>query len=275
MGTLEGYLDCSMGEVQNMVGSGVLPQDGVHLTRLLYSNDEAIDWDPGGFPNLIYRTHLESNGLLFCANIANTGKIVLMGLKTVEEVYEAYRMMCKVVHDFDDPNTPTDPKERHRYRMRQLESDPRFIREADAGVGVAADMEHIGDEYGAEPMDEDDDRMINLFVNGVATTSAVTVAPVKQEPGTKQKTFIEEDDDNDEEPLLFQAIRTGQINNVKFILGQEGMRDAIWIPGTNKLAVLEMLDAVPVERIDQTHLQIRYLIESHLESVSVSKKTEK
>jgi TATA-box binding protein (TBP) (component of TFIID and TFIIIB) len=91
VGTLEGYLECSIGEIQNMVGNGVLPQDGVHLTRLLYSDQEAVDWDPGGFPNLIYNAKLPTNGKPFCANIAITGKIVLMGLKDIEDVYTAYK----------------------------------------------------------------------------------------------------------------------------------------------------------------------------------------
>lgn len=143
VGTLEGHLDCSVGEVQNMVGSGVLPQDGVHLTRLLYSNNESVDWDPGGFPNLIYKSRL-TNGTPFCANIANTGKVVLMGLKNVAGVYEAYKIVCRVVHEYDDPNTPSDPKERHKYRMRQLEQDPHFIRETDAEDNEAAAMENIG-----------------------------------------------------------------------------------------------------------------------------------
>ncbi len=53
--TLEGHLTCKRDGIQNIVGSGALPQDGVHLTKLLYSDEEKVTWDPGGFINLIYK----------------------------------------------------------------------------------------------------------------------------------------------------------------------------------------------------------------------------
>jgi len=71
--TLEGHLDCFRDGIQNIVGSGALPQDGVHLTKLLYSDEERVTWDPGGFINLIYDGTLP-DGTSFCANIANTGE---------------------------------------------------------------------------------------------------------------------------------------------------------------------------------------------------------
>jgi TATA-box binding protein (TBP) (component of TFIID and TFIIIB) len=79
--TLEGRLDCHRDGIQNIVGSGALPQDGVHLTRLLYSDEEKVTWDPGGFINLIYKGHLP-DGTSFCANIANTGEMGAIGLST-------------------------------------------------------------------------------------------------------------------------------------------------------------------------------------------------
>lgn len=208
IGTLEGYLDCSIGEVQNMVGSGVLPQNGVHLTRLLYSKDEAVDWDPGGFPNLIYRFNAKrfkgflnltlwlchrdylSDGTLFCANIAITGKIVLMGLKTVEGLYESYKMMCKVLHDFDDPNAPSDPKERHKYRMRQLEQDPRFLKETEAKPEEHADyVENIGVERGDAGVEalggdiDDGDQVVRMFTDDFANKEIGPRLRIKIEEG--------------------------------------------------------------------------------------------
>jgi len=147
--TLEGHLDCHRDGIQNIVGSGALPQDGVHLTRLLYSDEEKVTWDPGGFINLIYKGHLP-DGTSFCANIANTGKIVLMGLKTIEAMHLAYKQMCRILHDFDDPNVPLDPKERHKYRMAQLEQDARFLKADATQMRGLLDAEFLGEEFDPE-----------------------------------------------------------------------------------------------------------------------------
>jgi TATA-box binding protein (TBP) (component of TFIID and TFIIIB) len=144
--TLEGRLDCHRDGIQNIVGSGALPQDGVHLTRLLYSDEEKVTWDPGGFINLIYKGHLP-DGTSFCANIANTGKIVLMGLKTIEAMHLAYKQMCKILHEFDDPNVPLDPKERHKYRMAQMEKDARFFKADATELSNLLEAEYLGEEF--------------------------------------------------------------------------------------------------------------------------------
>jgi TATA-box binding protein (TBP) (component of TFIID and TFIIIB) len=148
--TLEGHLDCHRDGIQNIVGSGALPQDGVHLTSFLYHDEEKVTWDPTGFINLIYKGHLP-DGTSFCANIAITGKIVLMGLKTIGHMHEAYKVMCDLLHEFDDPNVPLDPKERHKYRMAQMEKDARFFKADAAEVSDLLNAEYLGDEFDDEP----------------------------------------------------------------------------------------------------------------------------
>jgi len=148
--TLEGHLDCHRDGIQNIVGSGALPQDGVHLTSFLYHDEEKVTWDPTGFINLIYKGHLP-DGTSFCANIAITGKIVLMGLKTIGHMHEAYKVMCDLLHEFDDPNVPLDPKERHKYRMAQMEKDARFFKADAAEMSDLLNAEYLGDEFDKEP----------------------------------------------------------------------------------------------------------------------------
>lgn len=119
VGTLEGRMGFKRGKIDNIVGSGMLYQDGVHLTNLLHAKDSNVDFDPGAFPNAIYRNVLP-DGTPFCCNIANTQKIVVMGAKRVRAMFEAYKMTCSVVNDFEDPDVPKDPQLRRQYRLNQL-----------------------------------------------------------------------------------------------------------------------------------------------------------
>jgi TATA-box binding protein (TBP) (component of TFIID and TFIIIB) len=285
--TLEGCLDFSIGEMQNVVGNGVLPQDGVHLTRLLYSDQEAVDWDPGGFPNLIYSSKLPHNGKPYCANIAITGKIVLMGLDEIEDVYSAYKIMCGVVHDFEDPNVPSDPKERYKYRLRQLENDSRFIpltEEAAATLPRMNDanfMENLGND-----MDESVDNNGDDDDNGLDIEALLAPIRVKTEDNNnnnKKKTpaakkasglaFLldsaqQQQQQQQEEPipLLFEAAYAGQVENVRMILSQPGpdMADAAFTKNqdTGGYAVLEKLERMP----SANHRQIQYLIGQFISS---------
>ena len=72
-----------------------------------------------------------------------------MGLKTIEAMHQAYKKMCRILHEFDDPNVPLDPKERHKYRMAQLEQDARFHK-ADANqMRNLLNAEFLGQEFDA------------------------------------------------------------------------------------------------------------------------------
>jgi hypothetical protein len=189
LATLEGHLDCHRDGIQNIVGSGALPQDGVHLTRLLYSDEERVTWDPGGFINLIYKGHLP-DGTSFCANIANTGKIVLMGLKTIEAMHQAYKQMCRILHEFDDPNVPLDPKERHKYRMAQMERDARFFKADATQMRNLLDAEYLGEEFDKEGVDP-------LSVKPGRNRGGGTRRRKKADGGPKRTKLQGDDDDDD------------------------------------------------------------------------------
>lgn len=262
VGTLEGYLGCQLGNVENIVASGALPQDGVHLTRLLLdNNDETVDYDLSGFVNLFYHGRL-ANGARFCANIAITGKVVLMGLNTLEGVHEAYKITCDKVHNFDDPNVPSDPKERHKYRFRQLMTDPHFTT-ADGDIN----FEDAGDGDDDDDVDADDGNgpknpfakilagmdafvpSINIGTNDASNNNANPVVRVKE--------------DEDEQPLLFQAALAGQLENVKFML-KSGMaeQDIRRVDPQGNCQILALIRALPV--VTPAHVAVMHLLEHHL-----------
>lgn len=232
------YIGYSGGAMQNVVASGTLPQDGVNLDRLIEANPEDAEYDPDAFINLFYSGKV-ADGRRFCANIANTGKVVIMGLNTVEAVYEAYKMVCDVVHDFEDPNVPADPIERHRYRMRALAAggDPRF---GLARGAIEEDKLIAGD--GDNDSGDEEGNFMDRFM------SAIGIAP--EERPVQQKAALDvggrHDDNDDQDPrLLVRAARGGQVDNVRFILSQpdtDMAREALLVdPETGVSVVLQDL----------------------------------
>lgn len=208
VGTLEGYLGMSVGIIHNVVGNGVLPQDGVHLMNLLNATEDKSDHDPENFPNLIHTDKL-SNGRSFTANIANTAKVVLMGLKCVEDMHEAYKIICDRVHNFDDPNVPTDPHERWKYRRRQLQQDPAFKPTTDDG------WEGMGDAD-----DDDADDYVKPQLPNVVQHMKPMLGAILNVP--EMPTIVKaEDGEEEEEPLLYMAAKAGQIQNVITLLNDE------------------------------------------------------
>lgn len=172
IGTLKGMLGYANGTVCNVVGSGFFPQDGVNLTSLLMADEDNSDYNPNKFPNLIYPAILD--GKRFFANIAMSGKVVFMGCSSETDMYQAYRYMCGVVHDFEDSGAPKDPKQRYLYRFNQMKEDSRFFDAKDKaklnaipGYKTMGDMrflENLGDAAAGsgggdedEEYDDDDD----------------------------------------------------------------------------------------------------------------------
>ena len=236
VGTLEGYLGMSVGIIHNVVGNGILPQDGVHLMNLLNATEDKSDHDPENFPNLIHKCEL-SNGRAFTANIANTAKVVLMGLKCVEDMHEAYKIICDKVHNFDDPNVPTDPHERWKYRRRQLQADPAFKPTTDDGWEEAIGEDDDAEDY-VKPQLPNVVQHMKPMLETILNVSAMGTVVVKKE----------EEEEEEEEPLLYMAAKAGQIQNVITLLNDED--EACPYPDTdpyNKQLIRQLQDIPDTE----------------------------
>lgn len=221
----------------------------MHLTKLLYSDEERVNWDPNGFINSIYYNRLP-DGQPFCANIANTGKIVLMGLKTIAAMHQAYKFMVRVLHDFDDPNVPLAPKERHRYRMAQLERDSHLYKSDATNMSGLMNVEFLGDEYEAEDP-EDEQNGHEHFMR------------LLEGMGIERNAPLIEDDIDPNEPLLVKAALRGQLPNVRYMLQQPGPDgwDALWRPGEKEPSrLMEQLRALDPKTV--VHMEILYLLGS-------------
>lgn len=263
IGTLEGKFGFSRGKIENVVGNGILYQEGVHLTRLMEAEDEKVDWEPDAFPNAIYRDHL-ADGTLFCANIASTGKIVLMGLKTIEGVYEAYKIMCDVVYNFEDPHVPSNPKERYRYRIEQLYRQGRVTRADEEGNIDVENMEGLGDEYD-EDEHEEHDSVLSMILGAVAipppgTSTAATAAAavVASAEGTGE---MDNDEQVDVGGLITRAADAGQVENVSMLVEQGGeIAQGVWRRDEK--------GRLPIERIaestDPLHKQVIHVLRKYM-----------
>lgn len=273
VGTLEGCLGCSMGQMLNVVGNGVLPQDGVHLMDLLHSDKSNTDYDPGSFPNLIYRGRLE-DGSKFCANIANTGKVVLMGLKSKEGVYESYKIVCDVVHNFEDPNVPSDPHKRWKYRLNQLQSDHRFAKEEDdpEAARMTRYSGATGDDGNAGMDDEgsgDEEEELKVLESILQFNSGSSKGGKTQAKGASllqsQQHEEDGDDNNGEEeeeelPLLYAAALRGQVENVRVLLSQ-GPDVAVPYPNDpDNTLLIKTLDELDVDTKTREHTQIVHIL---------------
>lgn len=270
VGTLEGRLGFSPGKMENIVGNGVLFQDGVHLTRLMEAEDEKVDWEPDAFPNAIYKDVL-SDGTPFCANIASTGKIVLMGLKTREGLYEAYRIMSDVVYNFEDPNVPSNPKERYKYRINQLFKQNKLVAQSETDVNPD-DLEAMGDEYDEDERAVAEDATIDALYSMVMQNIPLSTfsggqpgqpVPPPQEP--------QEQDDGAETAaedasmtlkLLSSAAESGLIDNVAFMLEQEegSATRAVWTRDENGRTLADRLEL----STDPRHRQIMHVIRDYM-----------
>ncbi len=289
VGTFEGRLGFSKGKVENMVGNAVLPQDGVHLGKLLYSDEEANTWVPDSFPNLIYKNKLP-DGTPFCANISNTGKVVLMGLKDQDHLYEAYKHVCDVVHNYEDPTFPMDPRKRLAHRTKQLLATNEAFRVA-TDKEDADDLLNMGDEYD-EDADGERDPLMGMLVDVLSnfTTNDDTMKDV--DPAFVAAAMDTGEDDNDddnsssssssdedsgdvgadinigftpppvvrvEHTLLMQTADAGLIENVEYVLSQGP--DA-WERDKNGRTALERIE----ESMDPAHKSIAHLLRAYMDA---------
>jgi hypothetical protein len=169
--------------------------------------------------------------------------------------------MCAVVHDFDDPNVPTEPKARYKYRLRQLETDSRFIASTDEVA--MANLPHMNNADFLENLGKDVDESLGDDEDNGLDIDAL-LAPVKTEPTTtvkkKSTIFAIDDDDGDDtnEPLLYVAALKGQVDNVRYILTQPGMALSAFAKNaqTGGYVILEKLQALA----STNHRQIHYMI---------------
>lgn len=261
IGTLEGRLGFSIGRIDNIVGSGVLFQDGVHLTNLMQAEDEKVDWEPDAFPNAIYRDVL-ADGTPFCANIASTGKIVLMGLKTIEGLYEAYRITSDVIYKYEDPNVPLHPKDRYDYRINQLFKQNKLVAASEMDANPA-DLEGMGDEY-------DEDERENAEVDSVYSMIMQTVQSYSAPPsalpvGLSAAAATTEPPRDEAYALLKKAADSGLADNVVYLLEQnrDEMMRAVWKrDGETGKTIADRMEM----SIDPRHRQILHILRAFMNS---------
>lgn len=121
IGNLRGKLMCRRAKIHNVVASGSLFQKGVDLSGVLRENQDKCDWVPDSFPNATYGPALLSDGKTqYKANISDSAKVVLMGVRNKQQIYEAYKDVKNLVSFHEDPDAPTDPGECYFYRMNKL-----------------------------------------------------------------------------------------------------------------------------------------------------------
>ncbi len=206
-------------------------------------------------------------------------------------MHDAYKHMCHVLHEFDDPNVPMGPKERHKYRMAQLERDSRFFKPDAAQMRNLLDAEFLGDECdtgvdgerlnfddgdenngddgGARDIDEffatlnqiglDQQQPLSMIVDGLAADEPL-LAKVGNDWGTGGWTVL-----TCEFPPTQAALR-GQVDNVKYFLTQPGRDgiDALLVPGVDggPSLLVERMQAMPDKTAKQ--LACMYLLTAAL-----------
>mmetsp|Transcript_14527 Transcript_14527/g.22571 ORF Transcript_14527/g.22571 Transcript_14527/m.22571 type:complete len:207 (+) Transcript_14527:239-859(+) len=82
-------------KIQNIVGSCDV-KFPIRLERLAYAHGEFCSYEPELFPGLIFRIQAPKVVLL----IFVSGKIVLTGAKDKQDIYEAFRLIYGVLHQF-------------------------------------------------------------------------------------------------------------------------------------------------------------------------------
>lgn len=279
IGTLEGRMGFQRGKIDNIVGSGMLYQDGVHLTNLLHAKDSQVDFDPGAFPNAIYRNVLP-DGTAFCCNIANTQKIVVMGAKRVRAMFDAYEMTCKVVNEFEDPDVPKDPQLRRRYRLNQLSARNELLL-MDASHTELFDPDRVermsrmtrGDGNAEEEELNEHDLVgaVSLHMQTVnmlfdKRRASANVAPpfgtVPLAPTTATPALVPGATSSMRE-LLVRAARAEQVSNVRHMLDDDSpaMIKAVWEKDPATGATL--LDEMIVSQLER-HKEIMHLLKGFM-----------
>lgn len=264
IGTLEGRLGFGKGKIDNIVGSGMLYQDGVHLTNLLQAKDSHVDWDPGAFPNAIYRNVLP-DGTAFCCNIANTQKIVVMGAKRVRAMFDAYEMTCKVVNEFEDPDVPKDPQLRRRYRLNQLSARNELLL-MDASHTELFDPDRVermsrmtrGDGHGEE---EEHDLVgaVSLHMQTVNMLFEKRRQAAPQPPAASASASAS----HTMRDLLVRAARAEQVSNVRHMLSDDSpaIVSAVW--EKDKETGQTLLDEMIVSQLER-HKEIMHLLKEYM-----------
>lgn len=116
--TLKGQITFNSFEIQNIVARGELEQFSVNLRRVKDKHAFDMVWVPDVFPGMKYVMNdpKDLTALLF-----DTSRVVIMGRPGKKEnVYLAFRNCKQLVSDYNDPNAPTDPRERYQYRINML-----------------------------------------------------------------------------------------------------------------------------------------------------------
>lgn len=214
MQTLRGHLQFRHWKVENIVGNGVLQQNGVHLTNLLESGGQRCRWEPDSFPNLNYRDTLP-NGVVFVTNISDSAKVVIMGVKAREDLYNAFRRTNRLVAHFEDPNAPKDPKKRFRYRMDQL-TKQRGIKKKKR----RKKKRKISATTTDGDSDDGDANLTDLVQKFTPIVKKEQTEKSSQSPKGNEKSSHSQSLTGNEEDLsiLMEACDAGQVANVEFLM---------------------------------------------------------
>lgn len=90
-------------KIQNIVGSCAVGFP-IRLEGLAYDHEDYANYEPELFPGLIYRMHSPAVVLL----IFVSGKVVLTGAKTRDQIYQAFENIYPVLVEFKKENDSVD-----------------------------------------------------------------------------------------------------------------------------------------------------------------------
>lgn len=202
-------------KVYNLVGNGSVVQDGVHLSNLLHHQEDRCKYDPSNYTNLHYKG-VFPNGQKFSANITDGAKINIMGVRTWKQLFDAFEYVKRLISHFEDPNAPTDSKQRLAYRLEQLVKHSGFQLGKRKKAATAKKRKRPIAKKKKDEEDEEDAAEDEEEDEGLMSTLLKDVLPCQT---TKAATTTVAEGDEPEYSLLMDACRTRQVGNIRWMIG--------------------------------------------------------
>lgn len=125
-------------KLQNIVGSCDV-KFPIRLEGLSYSHSPFSSYEPELFPGLIYRMKVPKIVLL----IFVSGKVVLTGAKTKDQIYEAFEKIYPVLGQFRKGDVPAPEVEGRQQAAPALPSPASQARPSDMPLGIGAPAAHM------------------------------------------------------------------------------------------------------------------------------------